>query len=73
LSRPFDSDAYRAVYTVRFADVVYVLRAFQKKASKGISTPKREVDLIRRRLAAAEEHDKERREAHGKKDDQNPN
>jgi len=66
---PFDSNAYRAVYTVRFAGVVYVLHAFQKKSTKGIATPQREIDLIRRRLAAAEQHYKERRQAHGKKDD----
>jgi len=34
----FDGDAYRAVYTVRFADVVYVLHAFQKKSTSGIAT-----------------------------------
>lgn len=66
---PFDSNAYRAIYTVRFAGVVYVLHAFQKKSTKGIATPQREIDLIRRRLAAAEQHHKERRKAHGEKDD----
>ena len=44
------------VYTVRFADAVYVLHAFQKKSKRGIKTPKHEVDLIRARLKAAEEH-----------------
>jgi predicted XRE-type DNA-binding protein len=38
--------AYRAVYTVRYADAVYVLHAFQKKSKKGIATPKAEIDLI---------------------------
>ena len=38
--------AYRAVYTVRYADAVYVLHAFQKKSKKGIVTPKAEIDLI---------------------------
>lgn len=66
---PFDSNAYRAIYTVRFEGVVYVLHAFQKKSTKGIATPKREIDLIRRRLAAAEQQHKERRKAHGGKDD----
>jgi phage-related protein len=46
-------DTYRAVYTVRFAEAVYVLHAFQKKATRGIATPKHEIDLIRSRLAAA--------------------
>ena len=49
-----DGDTYRAVYTVRFADAVYVLHAFQKKSKRGIATPKRELDLIRQRLAAAQ-------------------
>ena len=39
LVEDFDSDTYRAVYTVRFAGVVYVLHAFQKKAKKGMATP----------------------------------
>jgi phage-related protein len=65
---PFDSNAYRAVYTVRFAGVVYVLHAFRKKSTQGIATPQREIDFIRRRLAAAEQHHKERRKAHGEKD-----
>ena len=45
---------YRAVYTVQFEDAIYVLHAFQKKSKKGIATPKPEMELIRRRLAAAE-------------------
>ena len=46
-------DAYRAMYTVRFAGRVYVLHAFQKKSKKGIATPKAEMDLIRQRLKRA--------------------
>ena len=68
---PFDSNAYRAIYTVRFASVVYVLHAFQKKSTKGIATPQREIDLIGRRLAAAEQQHKERQKAHGGKDGRN--
>ena len=49
----FDGDTYRTVYTVRFAGVVYVLHAFQKKATSGIATPQRELDLIRQRLQLA--------------------
>ncbi|RYG65415.1 addiction module toxin RelE [bacterium] len=41
-----DGNTYRAVYTVRFAWVVYVLHAFQKKSKSGIETPKQEMDLI---------------------------
>jgi len=46
-------NAYRAVYTVRFADAVYVLHCFQKKSKQGIATPKAELDLIRERLKEA--------------------
>jgi phage-related protein len=44
------SGTYRAVYTVRFADSVYVLHAFQKKARRGIETPKAETEIVNRRL-----------------------
>ncbi len=50
LRESHDGNAYRAVYTVRFADAVYVLHAFQKKSKKGIATPKTEIDLIGKRL-----------------------
>ena len=46
----YAGDAYRAVYTVRYADAVYVLHAFQKKSKKGKVTPKRDIDLITKRL-----------------------
>jgi len=49
-------DTYRAVYTVRFANVVYVLHVFQKKSKKGIATPRHEIELIRTRLKRAEQH-----------------
>ncbi len=52
---PYHGDTFRAVYTVRFQDVIYVLHAFQKKSKKGIATPKKEIDLIRQRLVAAEQ------------------
>ncbi len=52
-------DTYRAVYTVRFIAAVFVLHVFQKKAKKGIGTPKHEIDLIRKRLKAAESAAKE--------------
>ena len=55
-------DAYRAVYTVRFAERVYVLHAFQKKAKKGMATPKSEIRLVEQRLRAAEEDYRQRQE-----------
>jgi phage-related protein len=45
-----EGNAYRAVYTVRYTDVVYVLHAFQKKSRTGIATPKQVMMLIERRL-----------------------
>jgi phage-related protein len=50
----FDGDSYRAVYTVRFAEVVYVLHALQKKSKRGIETPKSDIDLIKLRLKMAD-------------------
>jgi phage-related protein len=47
-------DTYRAVYTVKFATVIYVLHAFQKKSKTGSKTPVLEMDLIERRLKVAE-------------------
>jgi phage-related protein len=51
----FDGDTFRAVYTVRFAEAVYVLHAFQKKSRRGIATPRSEIELIRTRLRRAAE------------------
>jgi phage-related protein len=51
-----DGSSFRAVYTVRFARLVYALHVFQKKSKKGVKTPKQEIELIRKRLQAAEEH-----------------
>ena len=48
-----DGDTYRAVYTVRFREVVYVLHAFQKKSPKGMRTAQPDIDLIRQRLKVA--------------------
>jgi phage-related protein len=55
-----DGDTWRAVYTVRFEEAIYVLHAFQKKSKKGIATPKKDIDLIHRRLTEAERLHKER-------------
>ena len=47
-------DTFRTVYTVKFAAAVYVLHAFQKKSKSGIKTPTEDLELIQRRLKAAE-------------------
>ena len=57
----FDGDTYRTVYTVRLATAVYALHVFQKKATRGIATPQRELELVRARLRQAEAIDAERR------------
>lgn len=51
----YASDAYRVVLAVQIGKRIYVLHAFQKKSKKGIETPKRDVDLIKKRYAEAQE------------------
>lgn len=51
----YDGDTYRAVYTIRFKEVVYVLHAFQKKSPKGSRTAQVDVDLVEGRLKVAQE------------------
>ena len=52
----YRGNTFRVVYTVKFAGVVYSLDAFPKKSKKGAKTPPREIDRVRIRLKAAEEH-----------------
>lgn len=49
----FDGNAYRAIYTVRFGDTIYVLHAFQKKSPAGIRTAAPDVQLVAERLKRA--------------------
>jgi phage-related protein len=51
----YASDAFRVVLALQIGERLYVLHAFQKKSKKGIATPKREVDLIKKRYAEAQE------------------
>jgi phage-related protein len=51
----YEGDTYRAVYTVRFSEVIYVLHAFQKKSKHGIATPPQEIVKVKARLKRAEE------------------
>ena len=55
----FQTNTYRAIYTVQFADAVYVLHAFQKKSKKGVETPKGEIELVKARLKLAKEYHQE--------------
>jgi len=50
----FDTNTYRVVYMVKLVDAIYVLHCFQKKSKHGISTPKKEIDLIKQRLREAQ-------------------
>jgi phage-related protein len=54
---------YRAVYTVKFAEAVFVLHCFQKKSKSGIATPKTDMDIIRARLKVAQAWAQELRNA----------
>jgi len=61
-----DGDTYRAIYTVRFEEVVYVLHAFQKKSPKGIRTVLLDSEMVERRLKVAQQdhqarHDRPKR------------
>jgi phage-related protein len=62
-----DGDAYRAVYTVKFGNTVYVLHAFKKKSKVGSKTPPRDIELIVKRFKEAEEHYKKKHQAPKKK------
>ncbi len=50
-----EGDTYRAVYAVRWREIVYVLHAFQKKSPRGIKTARRDIELIARRLKIAQQ------------------
>ena len=52
--KDYDGDTYRAIYTVRFANAVYVLHAFQKKSPRGIETRQSDIALVRERLKVAQ-------------------
>ena len=54
--RDYARDTYRAVYVTNLGDLIYVLHCFQKKSKRRIKTPKKELDLIRRRLNIAKAH-----------------
>ena len=56
------SGTYRAVYTVKFKEAVFVLHCFQKKSKRGIATPKEDMDIIHARLKVAQAFAKELRD-----------
>jgi phage-related protein len=70
ITEEYQTDTFRAVYTVTLASGVYVLHVFQKKSKHGIATPRREIDLVKSRYELAREHDallraRDREERHG--------
>jgi phage-related protein len=56
----YETNTYRAVYTVQFSNLIYVLHAFQKKSKSGIATPQKDIELVRRRLAEAQRLNRQR-------------
>lgn len=54
-----ESGIYRTMYTVQFEEILYVLHAFQKKSKTGIATAKQDLDLLKKRLKAAQKKYKE--------------
>jgi phage-related protein len=55
-----NGNTYRAVYATKFTGAVYVLDAFQKKSKKGVKTPQKDIERVRKRLKEAEKHHKSR-------------
>jgi phage-related protein len=66
LVEELDGDTYRAVYTVQLKTGLYVLQDFKKKSKHRIATPKRDIDLIARRLRDAEGDDRSRQKTERK-------
>ncbi len=52
---PFRGDAFRSIYTVKYGNDLWIVHVFKKKSSKGISTPKKEMDLVKERLKRIKE------------------
>lgn len=55
IALPFRGDAFRVIYTVRLGEEVWVVHAFQKKSTRGVKTPQREIDLVKDRLKRLKE------------------
>ncbi len=55
IALPWRGDAFRIVYAIQIGDEIWVLHAFQKKLTKGIKTPQREIELIKSRLKKLKE------------------
>jgi phage-related protein len=64
IALPFRGDAFRVIYALQIGADVWVIHAFQKKSTKGIKTPQREIDLVRDRLKRLQELLNETRKTH---------
>ena len=51
----YRKEALRVIYAVQLGEEIWVVHAFQKKSTRGIKTPKQELDLIRDRLKSLKE------------------
>lgn len=66
LVESYEGNAYRAVFTVRFEESVYVLHAFHKKSKSGIKTPAQDIAMIKSRLKLAEDHHRQHQTPKGR-------
>ena len=66
-----EAGTFRAVYTIRFSEVVIVLHAFQKKSKKDKETPRQDIELIHSRLKIAEKIYKNWKAKRGNNDERN--
>lgn len=55
IALPFRGDAFRVVYAVQIGEELWVIHAFQKKSTRGIKTPKHEIELVKDRLKRLKE------------------
>ena len=55
IALPFRGDAFRVIYAVQLGDDIWVVHVFQKKSTRGIKTPKSEINLIKDRLKRLKE------------------
>ncbi len=55
IALPHRGDAFRVIYAVQLGEAIWVVHAFQKKSTRGIKTPQREIDLVKERLKRLKE------------------
>lgn len=55
IALPFHGNAYRVIYALQIENDIWVVHAFQKKSTRGIKTPQREIELIKERLKRLKE------------------